>query len=165
MKARNAKKLAALVTAAALTGNIAAPMGVWAADTQTGKTDLNAKVNSAYELTIPAKTTITFGNTSTSLNGKLKVSGNVDVGETVTVTATPNALKNASHNVELPYTLMNGQAAFTTANWSETELREGLEGDGKGKELQLSVAITKDAWEAAKAGNYAGSITFTAELN
>lgn len=165
MKARISRKLAALVTAAALTGSIAAPMGVWAADAQTGKTDLNAKVDSTYKLTIPAQTTLTFGAASTKLDGVLKVSGNVDVDEKVTVTATSNALKNASHNVELPYTLMNGQAAFTTANWSETELREGLEGDGKGKELQLSVAITKDAWEAAKAGSYAGSITFTAELN
>ncbi|MDO4341089.1 MAG: hypothetical protein Q4C91_23945 [Eubacteriales bacterium] len=165
MKAKISRKLAALLTAAALTGSIAAPMGVWAADTQTGKTDLNAEVDSTYKLTIPAQTTLTFGAASTKLDGVLKVSGNVDVDEKVTVTATSNALKNASHKVELPYTLMNGQAAFTTANWSETELREGLEGDGKGKELQLSVAITKDAWEAAKAGSYAGSITFTAELN
>lgn len=167
MKARISRKLAALVTAAALTGSMAVPVGAWAAGTneQTKKTDLDAKVNSSFELTIPAKTTITFGNTSTGLNGVLKVSGNVDVGETVTVTAASNVLKNASHNEELPYALMNGQAVFTTENWDESELRKGLEGDGKGKELQLSVAITKDAWEAAKAGNYAGSITFVAQLN
>lgn len=157
------KRIASVLFAVSLG---AAAMPVYAAEnTESRETIINAKVNSTYTLTVPAATEIAFGSTSTSLKGALKVSGNVDVGETVTVKATSNALKNASHNVELPYTLMNGQAAFTTAAWSETELREGLEGDGKGKELQLSVAITDTAWEAAKAGSYEGSITFVAQLN
>ena len=157
------KKRTASVLFAAALGAAAIP--VYAAEnTESQETIINAKVASVYELTIPAKTTIEFNKTSTNLNGMLKVSGNVDVNEKVTVTATPNALKNASPNEELPYTLMNGQAAFTTADWNETELREGLEGDGSGKELQLSVAITEAAWTAAKAGSYNGSITFTAAL-
>ena len=164
MKARKSGKLAALVTAAALTGSMAAPVSVWAADIQSQKTDLKTKVTSSYTLTIPAATTIAFNRTSTDLNGVLKVSGNVDVGEKVTVTATPHALNNESHKKELPYTLMKGEAVFETADWSETELREGLKGDGSGKELQLSVAITEEAWKAAKAGSYEGSITFVAKL-
>lgn len=165
MKSGKAKKLAALAAAAALTGSLAVPAGVWAENTQSKETELKTTVRSTYTLSIPAETTITYGITSTNLSGVLKVSGNVDVGETVTVTATSNALKNATHNETLPYTLMNGTAAFESDNWTETELRTGLEGAGKGKELQLSIAITEAAWKAAKAGSYEGSITFKATLN
>lgn len=156
------KRTAAVLFAAAL-GTAAMPVCA-AENTESRKTIINAKVNSSYTLTIPAATTIVFGRTSTDLNGVLKVSGNVDVGEKVTVTATPKALKNNSHNEELPYSLMNGETAFTTAKWSETELRAGLESTKAGKKFQLSVAITKEAWAAAKAGSYEGSITFEAEL-
>ncbi len=174
MRARKSRRLAALVTAAALMGSAATPTGVWAANeqtentqtenTQTKDTKLSAEVGSTYQLTIPAATTINYGSLSTNLSGALKVSGNVDVGEKVTVTATSNPLRNESHGENLSYTLMSGTAVFTTADWSEEELRRGLEGAGSGKEISLSVAITAEAWAAAKAGSYEGSVTFKAEL-
>ena len=165
MKARKSRKLAALLTAAVLMGSLAVPAGVWAADQQTESSDLIAEVSSTYQLKIPAQTTLSFGAQTTKLNGVLKVSGNVDVDQKVTVTATANALQNTSHGTELAYTLLDGeQNLFQTADWSEEELRAGLEGDGKGKEIPLSVAITEETWKAAKAGTYEGSITFTAEL-
>lgn len=157
------KKRTASVLFAAALGAAAMPVHA-AGNTENQETVINAKVNSTYTLTVPATTGIAFGSKSTSLKGVLKVSGNVDVGETVTVTATPNALQNAAHKAELPYALMSGGEVFTTAYWNEAELRAGLEGDGKGKEFQLSVAITDATWKAAKAGSYGGSITFKAEL-
>lgn len=140
-----------------------AAVPVHAAENQKNKEmQLSTEIDSVYTLTIPADTDIEFNSAAKNLNGVLKVSGNVDAGEKVKVTAVPEALHNAAHNVDLPYTLNEGENIFQKAEWSETELRDGL--NGKGKELQLSVKITEKDWKAAKAGTYTGGITFTAEL-
>lgn len=129
------------------------------------ETILTAAVPASYTLTIPQTTNIVYMSESTNLKGELTVSGNVDTNQKVTVTAEANPLHNASHNADLPYTLKLGNDVFTTAEWSEDELRNGLEGSGKeGKKLQLSVAITTEDWEAAKAGAYEGNIIFKAVL-
>lgn len=136
-------------------------------DPQEKNMTLTTTVDSTYTLTIPQDTNITFGVTSTKLDGMLKVSGNVDVGKSVTVTAAANPLHNDSHDVDLPYMLKleDAQDAFKTAVWSEGELRAGLTGADGGKEIQLFVGIDADDWKEAKAGAYTGSIVFTAKLN
>lgn len=50
----------------------------------------------------------------------------------------------------------------TSEVWDETELRDGL--NGNAKEVQLAINIERDEWLKAKAGEYIGSITFTASL-
>lgn len=164
---------------AALT--MAAALPVYAQETtQTETTKLSASVDSKYTLTIPQDTSIVFNRTSTELNGTLKVTGNVDTDEKVVVTALSGALHNNTHGVDLPYTLKTAASAttdtettdtettdtetkaFTEAEWSESELRAGQ--TETGKEIQLFIGITEDAWKAAKAGSYEGTITFTATL-
>lgn len=132
--------------------------------TQEKTTQLEAEVASTYTLTIPAKTTIAFNATETDLEGTLKVSGNVLPTQKVTVTATSNPLHNTAQNTNLPYTLkVKGENAFSSEEWDEDELRSGLTGEGK--QIALSVAITADDWNKAKAGKYEGSIVFSAELS
>lgn len=127
-------------------------------------TPLEVSVPSTYTLTIPAETNIEFNAESTDLKGVLKVTGNVLPTQSVQVTATTKALHNSVQDTDLPYALKYDGNEFTSAEWNETELRDGLEGDGKGKELSLNVAITQADWNNAKAGTYEGSIVFTATL-
>lgn len=134
------------------------------AEDKEGTTPIEASVSSTYTLTIPAETNIEFNAESTDLKGVLKVTGNVLPTQSVQVTATTNALHNSVQNTDLPYTLKYDGNEFTSADWNETELRAGLEGDGKGKELSLNIAITKADWNNAKAGKYEGSIVFKAAL-
>lgn len=132
------------------------------AEDKEDTTPIEASVPSTYTLTIPAETNIEFNAESTDLEGVLKVTGNVLPSQSVQVTATTKALHNSVQNTDLPYALKYDGNEFTSAEWSETELRAGLEGDGK--ELTLNIAITQADWNNAKAGTYEGSIVFTATL-
>lgn len=149
------KVITGLITAAMMTV-MAIP--AYAANQQSGTTNINATVDSEYMLTIPAETTIAFEAELTKLGGPLKVTGNVLPDQTVTVTATANPLANAAQGTALAYTLMNGTGEFTSDSWNEDELRSAS------KEIQLSVAIDKADWDNAEAGKYEGSIVFNAEL-
>lgn len=143
----------------------AVPLNVNAASTvtpQTSTTKINASVNATYTLTIPSATTITFGQETTKLSGELKVTGNVENGQSVQVTVKADPLHNDSQNTDISYQLLNGTNVFGGAIWSEDELRTGLTGNAK--EIQLSVRIPKEQWDNAKAGLYEGAITFTATL-
>lgn len=153
------RKITMGLAALALMGAMILPVSA----AESKDTTLTAEVPSTYTLTIPAATTITYGNTSTDLSGKLKVTGNVLPSQSVTVTADAKPLRNAVQNTDLPYTLENASGSFTTASWSEAELRSGLGGDGMGKEIQLSVKLKESDWNQAKAGTYSGSIVFTAD--
>lgn len=160
-----AKKFAMGLTALALMGMIVLPVS--AQDTQQAEdTTIRANVASTYTLTIPAETEIAFEATSTDLAGALKVTGNVLPSQEVVVTAQAKEFHNTAQDKDLPYTLINkaDTQVFTTDKWNEDDLRAGLDGDGQGKEIQLSIDITKENWDKAEAGDYEGTITFTADL-
>lgn len=131
---------------------------------QSGELQIKTEVDSSYTLTIPQNTDIEFEKTSTQLSGALKVSGNVDTDEQVTVTATANPLSKASGET-IDYALTDGTAAFTGAVWDEAELRAGLTNAEGQKAIDLYIEITEDEWSQAKAGSYAGTITFVASLD
>lgn len=154
-----AKKITMGLTVVALMGAMALPVSAQD-NTESKDTSITAKIQSTYTLSIPASTTIDFEKTSTNLKETLKVTGNVLPTQEVAVTAKAGAFHNKVQNTDLPYKLIDkrNNSEFTTATWSEDELRDGS------KELTLSVDITKEAWDAAEAGSYEGSITFTANL-
>lgn len=154
-----AKKITMGLTVVALMGAMALPVSAQD-NTESKDTSITAKIQSTYTLSIPASTTIDFKETSTNLKETLKVTGNVLPTQEVTVTAKAGAFHNKVQNTDLPYKLIDkrNNSEFTAATWSEDELRDGS------KELTLSVDITKEAWDAAEAGSYEGSITFTANL-
>lgn len=152
------RKVLAGMMSFAIIAAVAVP--VHAAEETTEKTTtINTSVESKYELTIPANTTIDFNKPSTELNGKLKVTGNVKPSQTVTVSAATNKLENQDNaGASIDFVLKNEGSNFTSETWNETELRDGT------KEIPLKVAIEQSAWDSAKAGDYTGSIVFTAEL-
>lgn len=151
---------------AAMTGTLllASAVTAQAAQQQKDTVDLYAEVASTFILTIPASTEIPFGGLKTDLTGVLQVTGNVDTDEQVTVTASVQPLHNDSHNEDISFEVKAGETAFQSAVWSETELRAGLESADAAKKIVLSVHIGQSAWDQAKAGAYAGSVTFQAEL-
>lgn len=132
------------------------------AEDQSGDTTIKAKIDSTYTLTIPLETEIAFNAETTNLASKLKVTGNVLPTQKVDVTATSGNFHNSVQDTDLPYTLKDDKGAFTGASWSADELRAGLE--GKGKEIGLSINIAPSDWNQAKAGDYTGTITFTAAM-
>lgn len=156
------RKIAMGLTAFALMGAMALPVSAQETE-QTKDTTITANVQSTYTLSIPADTTVKFEATSTDLAGKLKVSGNVLPTQEVVVTTQADTFHNTAQNTDLPYRLMNGSEEFTTATWDEATLRAGLQ-EGQGTAIQLSIAIDENDWKTAEAGDYTGTITFTANL-
>lgn len=157
-----AKKITMGLTVLALMGTMALPVSAQETE-QTKDTTITANVQSTYTLSIPADTTVKFEATSTDLSGKLKVSGNVLPTQEVVVTAQADTFHNTAQNTDLPYKLMNGSEEFTTATWDENTLRAGLQ-EEQGTAIQLSIAIDESDWKTAEAGDYTGTITFTANL-
>lgn len=127
-------------------------------------TTIKANIQSTYTLSIPAETTVEFEKTSTDLHGMLKVTGNVLPSQEVEVIAQVENFHNEVQNTNLPYILVNkaNSKVFTGDVWDEDTLRAGL--TGTGKEIQLAVNIETEDWQKAEAGDYKGTITFTATL-
>ncbi|KAB5606249.1 hypothetical protein [Bifidobacterium jacchi] len=160
-----------LAGALIVAGLLLAPATAVAADSneQAGETQLNATVESTYTLTIPRDTQIAFETETTPLDA-LKVTGNVN-DEVVTVTAETSGVLDATNRDDkaaIAYTLNAGEPTVASPEdglvWSEDELRAGFLNDGDAKTVPLTVAIDAADWAVAKAGTYAGTITFTAEI-
>lgn len=156
-------RLAGMMSAAlAAAMMMAVPVGATATGPQRGSTTVTANVASSFVLSIPASTTINYGVERTKMSGSLKVTGNVDTNEQVTVAVETSPLHNQTHNENIIYTVTaseTGEDAFTGDAWTETELRDET------KEIPLYVLISGDAWDQAKAGDYEGTVTFTAQLS
>lgn len=150
------KKVLTAVMCTLLTGAAALPVSA-----EEKQTDIEATVGSEYILTIPGRTVITPGTAASPLNGELKVTGNVRPSEIVTVSVSSGAFANAEQGTQLAYSLTDHEtdAVFSGAIWNEEELRSG------NKSYSLDIDIAEAAWEAAEAGAYKGTITFTATLS
>lgn len=141
------KKLAAGLSAALVAGMV---LPVSASDTQTGRVTVTATVESSYTLSIPkTSVTIPYGQVATELG--ITVSGNVASDNTVSVTTENGSLKSGS--LELPYTIDS-----TALSWAGTEITK----DGTTKKGVLT--IKKETWDAAQAGTYTDTVTFTATM-
>ena len=142
------KKLAAGMLSAVLTAGMVFP--VYAQDTQKGEVTVTATVDSAYTLSVPkVPVNIPYGQVNTDL--EITVSGNVASDKTVSVTTVDGSLK--SGNLELPYTIDS-----TALSWAGTEMTK----DGTTKKGVLT--IKKETWDAAQAGTYTDTVTFTATM-
>ena len=142
------KKLASFALAFALCAACAVPV---LAD-ETKATTIKASIPSSYTVVIPAETTIQFNKLETKLEGPLYLSAaQLEPNHYVKISATANALTNdADKSKTIPFTLYANNSSFDSATFTDTK-----------KQVQLSVHITEDAWNAAPAGNYKGSVTFT----
>lgn len=143
------KKLASFALAFALCA--ACAVSALAANPTSGVTQITTSIQPTYTVEIPAQTSIPFNATSTPLATNLGLSkAQLHPGSKVTVAVTTvNPLKNTKGN-EIPFALYEGSKTFSSADFFDTT-----------KKVELSVHIAQTAWDAAPAGDYTGSVTFT----
>ncbi|MFK4878539.1 hypothetical protein ACI1UB_05795 [Lactococcus petauri] len=122
------------------------------------ETELTANFDSDYILTIPANQTITEKNVNI---GDLYVTGNIAPDQMIKVTSKVKHFERVGSNEILPFTLKysNSTEVLESYNFGEEDIVSGTE-----KKLDLFTDINDNDWSNAKAGEYKGSIVFTATL-
>lgn len=123
-------------------------------ETKTGNTTITTVKDPTYIVVIPETAEIEFAVESNPIGSIEYKEGNLEPGAEVTV-----ELKNAStlaHKEDAKYTIeyavcKDGEA-FTSVVYNEQT--------AAGTKTALTANITKEAWEAAKAGNYEATLTF-----
>lgn len=152
MRKNNTKKMGMGLTTLALITIMAIPVS--AGNTQSGYMSVKTTVESGYTLTVPKDIVeIPFKQENTEL--KITVSGKIEEGKAITVTTQDGALL-LGKDTQLPYTIIQKELT-----WNEAEVNND---GGAGVEKTTILNITQDSWKEAKAGNYVGTVTFTAEM-
>lgn len=154
------KKLAAFTLALALSAALSTT--AFAAETsneithksnpQTADVTVTTKISPTYTVTIPANTTVDFNKVDTSF-GEIKLTAaQLDPGKSVEVALSASGtLKNSKDNRKtLAYQILDGDAAFTSATYKMA-----------GQSTALTIHIAQHDWNAAYAGDYADTVTFT----
>lgn len=146
------KILAGILAGTFLLGSVS----VVYADNETQKTtQLSVTMESTYTLTVPANTTITFGNENTDI-GDVKVTGSMASNKIVKVSATKNNFVSGSNS--FTYNLLSNGSAFTSASWTSAEVTAE-------KAVGLTVNIPQATWNTVQPGEYTGSIVFNVEVD
>ena len=145
------KKLFAVILAAALVMSLS--ITAFEANTTGGDADITASIASTYTVTIPADVNVAFNATETAF-GAIKVeAAQIHPDKCIKVAlASDGKLENSIDATKvIPYAIKDSEgAAFTSA----TYLTEG-------DKTELSIHITADDWNAAYAGEYSDTVTFT----
>lgn len=149
------KKIWSIALAAALT--LCMGMTAFAAEVnestepKTVNTEITTSVAPTYTVTIPADTEIEFNAVSTDLGSISLDAAQINPNYVVTVSANAGVFSNeADAQKTIPYKLTAGADEFASAEYMAA-----------GESTALKIAIEKTAWEAASAGDYSGTITFT----
>lgn len=151
------KKLTALVLTLALTLSLSVTAFAAEITDQDGSpkdttVEITTSIEPTYTVTIPANTTVAFNATSTSF-GSIKLdAAQLDPGYAVKVElSASNTLKNkADADKTIAYTIKDGNGVFTSAEYLTA-----------GDSTALTIDITQAAWDAAYAGEYSDTVTFT----
>ena len=125
----------------------------FAANTTGGEADITTSIAPTYTVTIPADVNVQFNATETAFGTIEVTASQIHPDKCIKVAlTTDNELNNAIDNTKvIPYAIKDGEgAAFTSA----TYLTEG-------DKTELSIHITADDWNAAYAGDYSDTVTFT----
>lgn len=152
------KKLAALLTAAAITVLLAGSVTVFAQGNST-TVSLQVEDNSNYTMTIPASTKVSdYG--WTELAGNLKVQGSLSNGKQVEVTITSKnnfEFVNDDKPKSIAYTLKQSEEGNEVSSlvFQSSDLGD----TGK----TLGVYVGQDAWNAVPGGSYSDVLTFAAQ--
>ena len=145
------KKLFAIVLTFALLASL--PVTAFAANTTGGDADITTSIAPTYTVTIPADVNVQFNATETAFGTIEVTAAQIHPDKCIKVAlTTDNELNNAIDNTKvIPYAIKDSEgAAFTSA----TYLTEG-------DKTELSIHITADDWNAAYAGDYSDTVTFT----
>ena len=145
------KKLFALILAVVMIATMS--VTAFAANTTGGFTTITIDIAPTYTVTIPANTTVAFNATETDFGAIEVTASQIHPDKCIKVAlATDKELNNAIDNTKvIPYAIKDSEgAAFTSA----TYLTEG-------DKTELSIHITANDWNAAYAGDYTDTVTFT----
>ena len=145
------KKLFALILTVAMLATMS--VTAFAANTTGGEADITTSIAPTYTVTIPADVNVQFNATETAFGAIEVEASQIHPNKCIKVAlATDNELNNAIDNTKvIPYAIKDSEGAeFTSA----TYLTEG-------DKTELSIHITADDWNAAYAGDYSDTVTFT----
>ena len=145
------KKVFAIVLTFALLASLS--VTAFAANTTGGDADITTSIAPTYTVTIPADVNVAFNATETAFGTIEVTASQIHPDKCIKVAlATDKELNNAIDNTKvIPYAIKDSEGAeFTSA----TYLTEG-------DKTELSIHITADDWNAAYAGDYSDTVTFT----
>ena len=145
------KKLFALILTVALIASLS--VTAFAANTTGGEADITTSIAPTYTVTIPADVNVQFNATETAFGTIEVTASQIHPDKCIKVALTTDGeLNNAIDNTKvIPYEIQDSEGtAFTSA----TYLTEG-------DKTELSIHITADDWNAAYAGDYSDTVTFT----
>lgn len=121
-------------------------------DPKTSEADITTSIAPTYTVSIPEDVDVEFNATETQFGTIEIIQAQIDPDKQIEVSITSGeALINQTDNTKtLPYTIEDGSGEFTFAAY----LAEGDKTD-------LTINITEDDWNAAYAGDYSDTVTFT----
>ena len=145
------KKLFAIVLTFALLMSLS--VTAFAVNTAGGTADITTSIDPTYTVTIPADVNVTFNATETAFGAIEVTASQIHPDKCIKVALTTDGELNNSINATkvIPYAIKDSEGTeFTSA----TYLTEG-------DKTELSIHITADDWNAAYAGAYSDTVTFT----
>ena len=145
------KKVFALILTVCLL--VTMSVTAFAANTTGGKADITTSVAPTYTVTIPADVNVQFNATETDFGAIEVTASQIHPNKCIKVALTSDGkLENSIDATKvIPYAIKDSTgAAFTSA----TYLTEG-------DKSELSIHITANDWNAAYAGEYSDTVTFT----
>ena len=121
-------------------------------DPKTADVEVTTSIEPTYTVTIPSNTKVEFNAETTSFGAVTLNAAQIDPGYAVKVELnTDGTLENqADTSKTIAYTVNDANVAFTAAEYTTA-----------GESTPLTINITKDAWNAAFAGDYKDIVTFT----
>ena len=145
------KKLFAIALALVLVASLS--VTAFAANTEGGEADITTSIAPTYTVTIPADVTVAFNATETAFGAIEVTASQIHPDKCIKVELTSDGeLNNAIDGTKvIPYEIKDSEGnVFTSA----TYLTEG-------DKTELSIHITAEDWNAAYAGDYSDTVTFT----
>ena len=145
------KKLFALILTVAMLATMS--VTAFAANTTGGDADITTSIAPTYTVTIPADVNVAFNATETAFGTIEVTASQIHPDKCIKVAlASDGKLENSIDATKvIPYAIKDSTgAAFTSA----TYLTEG-------DKTELSIHITEGDWNAAYAGEYSDTVTFT----
>ena len=121
-------------------------------DPKKADVKVTTSIEPTYTVTIPEDVQVTFNETSTQFGAIELTAAKLDPEYAVTVTLTASGtLKNEADKTKtIAYAVNSKDGAFSSAEYQN-----------KGDRTVLTIDITQAAWDAAYAGEYSDTVTFT----
>ena len=145
------KKVVAVILTVALMATMS--VTAFAANTTGGDADIATSIAPTYTVTIPADVNVAFNATETAFGTIEVTASQIHPDKCIKVELTSDGkLENSIDATKvIPYAIKDSTGAACTAATYLTE----------GDKTELSVHITANDWNAAYAGEYSDTVTFT----